>query len=486
MNPAEDMSAETSQVSPNRKVRCKNQRHEPGGGGINVARVLVRLGGDALALFPAGGSSGNRLPGMLENEGVAHRMNPVGNWTRNNLKVYESNGENEYFFIMPGPELEEHEWQSCLEEVAKVQGEADFVVASGSLPPGVPSDFYARLARQLADDGVKMILDTSGEALREGASEGIYLIKPNRRELGQLVGEDITDEAHEEDVAQGLVKKGLCEALVLSLSAGGAKLFTDGNCRHFRAPTVEIKSTTGAGDSMLAGIALRLAEGDPLEKAVRYGVAAGAAAVTTPGSGLCKAEMVDKLFEKVSSQVISPVSSGPMQTTTAPQTDRSVKRGSGMKVEVDRGRCMNTGLCMLMAPQLFKQAPRGRKSTPIRREVPRELEELCAEMAKSCPTKAIRTYGDQKFAQGQRKCLTGAKPCLNCPTWKCRAAICRLPACTRPQTSWRLTPGVNQGASRARSWPGSLGAAAWRRPSGMASTCWSAWTTAAGSPFILE
>ncbi|MCF8044196.1 MAG: 1-phosphofructokinase family hexose kinase, partial [Desulfarculaceae bacterium] len=279
MNPAVEISAEAPHVSPNRKIRCSQQHEEAGGGGINVARTLVRLGGEALALFPAGGSSGNRLPGILENQGVAHRMTPLGGWTRHNLHVRETQGQDEYFFVLPGPEFEENEWQACLDMVSRAQKEADLVVASGSLPPGVPTDFYARLARQLSKAGVKMLLDASGEALRKGVEEGVYLIKPNRRELGHLAGEEISDESHEEEIAHGLVEQGKCQALVLSLSAGGAKLFTNGDCRYFRAPTVKIKSTTGAGDSMLAAIALRLSEGNSLENAVRYGVAAGAAAV---------------------------------------------------------------------------------------------------------------------------------------------------------------------------------------------------------------
>lgn len=312
MNPAVDASTVAPRISANKKIRCRKARHEPGGGGINVARAVVRLGGEALAIFPAGGSSGKRLSGMLEQEGVAQRMYPIGQWTRENLTVRESQGDDQYRFIMPGPELSEDDWKACLEEVAKVQGEIDYLVASGSLPPGVPDDFYAKLAQQLAGDDVKLLLDTSEEALNKGAVEGVYLLKPNRRELGHLAGEDISDEEHEEEAARKIIERSCCHALVLSLGAAGAKLFNNQDSRFFRTPTVEILSKTGAGDSMMAGIVLSLAKGEPLEKAVRYGVAAGAAAVTTPGSELCHRDLTDKLFEKVSSQVTSPVSEGPM------------------------------------------------------------------------------------------------------------------------------------------------------------------------------
>jgi 6-phosphofructokinase 2 len=200
---------------------------------------------------------------------------------------------------MPGPTFVEAEWQHCLDSLFSVDAKADFVVASGSLPPGVPKDFYARVGNWSKGDGRKLIVDTSGEALHLALEAGVYLIKPNMHELGELADHEIEDEVVLESVAMGMVERGQSEVVVVSLGAAGARMASKDGYEHFRAPTVPIKSKVGAGDSMVAGIVMSLAQGKILREAVRFGVAAGAAAVMTPGTELCRRGDTERLYQQI-------------------------------------------------------------------------------------------------------------------------------------------------------------------------------------------
>jgi 6-phosphofructokinase 2 len=173
----------------------------------------------------------------------------------------------------------------------------DYVAASGSLPPGAPPDFYAQVARVAKKRGAKTIVDVSGKALKEALEEGVFLIKPNVREFRELVGEDIKEESQIKAEAQKMVKSGRCEVLVISLGAAGALAVSEEFAEHFLPPTVPIVSKVGAGDSMVAGIVLSLARGKPLRESVLFGVAAGTAAVMTPGTELCRREDTERLYE---------------------------------------------------------------------------------------------------------------------------------------------------------------------------------------------
>jgi len=200
---------------------------------------------------------------------------------------------------MPGPEFQEQEWQEFLRELSVPERKPDYLVASGSLPPGVPTDFYARAASVGKDRGAKVIIDVSGEALEEALKEGVYLIKPNVREFRELVGKEIKEESQIKAEAKKMVKSGRCEVLVISLGAAGALVVSEKFAEHILPPTVPIISKVGAGDSMVAGIVLSLARGKPLRESLLFGVAAGTAAVMTPGTELCRREDAERLFESM-------------------------------------------------------------------------------------------------------------------------------------------------------------------------------------------
>ncbi len=296
MNPTVDLSASVDQVLAEHKLRCREPLYEPGGGGINVARVIRRLGGEAVALYTQGGFFGELLQDLLDQEELATRPVPISLSTRENVIISEDNSGRQFRFGMPGPRLEEKEWRSCLDNLVNLRPAPDFIVASGSLPPGVPDDFYADVARLAQDLNAHLILDASGSPLQRAASEGVFLLKPNMRELGILAGRDIKNEADLIVVAQDLIGSARCRVVVVSLGAAGAVLVTPDRVQRVSAPTVPIKSKVGAGDSMVAGIVLSLARQRSLLEAVRFGVAAGAAAVMTPGTQLCHREDVERLY----------------------------------------------------------------------------------------------------------------------------------------------------------------------------------------------
>jgi len=208
----------------------------------------------------------------------------------------------QFLFSMPGPPMYETEWEQCLNEILSLDPKPDYIVASGSLPPGIPKDFYALLAQRAKNIHSRLILDTSGEELRLAIEPGAYLLKPNMHELRELVGKEIKDESQQKAVAMKIVESGQSEAMAVSLGAAGALLVTKEGYEHLRAPTVPIKSKVGAGDSMVAGIVLSLAEGKSLRDAIRFGVAAGSAAVMTPGTELCRREDTERLYEKMVSE----------------------------------------------------------------------------------------------------------------------------------------------------------------------------------------
>ncbi len=299
MNPAIDENSSVEYVFSEVKLRCRAPSLEPGGGGINVARAVARLGGEALAIYAAGGPSGDLLRQLLDREGVPQHPISIVDWTRRNVNVREDATGRHYRFVFPGPSLTETEWRSCLDALRAVRPAPDFLVASGSLPPGVPPDFYARAARLARELGTRFVLDASGEPLRLAVEEGVFLVKPSLQEFQQLTGVGDQTEPLLAEAARLLIEKGRCEAVVLSLGEGGALWVSATREERLGAPAVRVASTVGAGDAMVAGIVFSLAGGRPLHEAVRFGVAAGAAAVMNPGTQLCRREDAERLFEEM-------------------------------------------------------------------------------------------------------------------------------------------------------------------------------------------
>lgn len=297
-NPALDVSSSVDELVPEEKLRCAEPVREPGGGGVNVARALKRLCCDATAVYTSGGPIGELFEKLLKEEGIDQHPYKIKGTTRESIMITDKAKNDLYRFVMPGGELEEGEWENFLELLDKYR-EADYLVASGSLPPGAPDDFYARLARKAVERDIRLILDTSGKALEKIKDSGAFLLKPNKRELADLVGRELKDEEDYKEAAREMIRNYDVEVLVVSLGGEGAILATAEGVEKLSAPQVEKRSSVGAGDSMVAGIVARLIEGKELREAVLYGLCCGSAAIMTPGSELLHKEDADRLFEEM-------------------------------------------------------------------------------------------------------------------------------------------------------------------------------------------
>lgn len=298
-NPAVDVSTSVDRIVPVAKLRGIGQRRDPGGGGINVARVIKRLGGNATALYPVGGLTGDLLRQLLDNEGIESLTFPIAGETRQDFFVREISTGQPYRFILPGPPLAEDEWQTCLAMLSALEPFPSFVVASGSLPAGVPDDFYARVARIVKQREAKMILDTSGPALVAAVAEGIELVKPNLREMRELVGHEPSDAVEWEAAARTLVRSGKAVTIALTMGHLGAALVTSQQVLRAKPLAITPVSAVGAGDSFLGALVYGLASGAGLEHCFRQAVAAGAAALLNPGTELCRPDDVKRLAEQV-------------------------------------------------------------------------------------------------------------------------------------------------------------------------------------------
>ncbi|MCB0939621.1 MAG: 1-phosphofructokinase family hexose kinase [Mycobacterium sp.] len=302
MNPALDITTSTDVVHSTDKLRCTAARYDPGGGGINVAHVADVLGAWATAIYPAGGAAGDNITKLLIAEGVSVHPVHIGGATRESITVNERSTGEQYRFVLPGPELTLAEQTECLLRLRRAAKSSTIVVASGSLPPGVPADFYQQVANVCEEIGALFILDSSGGGLKHITS-GVFLLKPSVRELRELVGRELLTETEQVAAARELIGRGCARYIVVSLGAQGALLVTADSAHRFPAVPVPTGSGVGAGDAMVAGIVVGLTRGWPLTKAVRLGSAAGAAKLLTPGTAPCTRDDTERLFEQTANPI---------------------------------------------------------------------------------------------------------------------------------------------------------------------------------------
>lgn len=304
MNPTIDIAYEVDRVEHTHKIRTRTEHYCPGGGGINVARVFVRLGGNARCYYLSGGATGPALDGLIDLHQLVRCRVAIAGHTRVANNILERSSGKEYRFVPAGPTVSEAECEACLDMLAEAP--CGMLVASGSLPPGVPTDFYARVAAQMRRRNIAVVLDSSGEALAQGiAGGGILLAKPSLGEMRQLCGRPLDTPEEIAAAASEIVHSGKVEMLAVTLGHRGALLATARGTLHLPAIEIDAKSAVGAGDSFLAGMVFKLAGGAGAEEAFRYGMAAGAAAVLTPGTNLAYPEDIDRLYAQVGRQAQS-------------------------------------------------------------------------------------------------------------------------------------------------------------------------------------
>jgi 6-phosphofructokinase 2 len=305
INPAIDIFVNTAHVAPTSKLRCSAPKRDPGGGGINVARVVRRLGGDVAAIYPIGGAIGRLLHRLVEREGIDSIVTPTHVETRENFTAYEEESGQQYRFVLPGSPLHRPEWEAVLEKLKTLPQKPRFVVASGSVPPGVPEDIYANIARIAHGLGARMVIDTTGPALRAALAEGVAVMKPNLNELSDFAGRPLDSEDARLAACRKLVDSGRAEMVALTLGEEGALLVARTQALRAGPMHIEVASTVGAGDSFLGGLVASLAKGDALEHAFRIAVAAAAAAVMSPGTELCRENDVLRLMPQVQIETVA-------------------------------------------------------------------------------------------------------------------------------------------------------------------------------------
>ncbi|WP_445453565.1 1-phosphofructokinase family hexose kinase [Flavobacterium sp. 25HG05S-40] len=297
INPSLDKSTHFKELVAEQKMRCEKPRYDAGGGGINVSKAIAELGGNALCLFTSGGSSGEMLEELLQKKNMQTKVIRTKSWTRENFIAFENKTKAQYRFGFPGNELSEAEQKSIIETIKEIK--TNFLVLSGSLNEGLPTNFYQIIAEKAKDSGIKVIVDTSGDSLKKVIETGVYLIKPNVGELAKLMGVEYLEKKDVEKAAKTLIDNKCSEIVVVSLGAEGAFLVTNDQTEFVTAPKIEKKSTVGAGDSMVGGMVWALSQNKTLKEVIQWGVACGTAATMNEGTQLFKKEDAERLFQEL-------------------------------------------------------------------------------------------------------------------------------------------------------------------------------------------
>ena len=292
-----DVQWRVGRMEPSVRLRSTTPLEFPGGCGINVSRVIHILGGKSLAIQTEGGITGHFFRGLVEHTGLRTRTIPIGESTQVSATIFDDSTGREYMITPPGPKLTEQEWQACYNAI--FENPAQIVVANGSLPRGVPNDFYGRVAKRAKEAGMQVIVDASGMALVEAMKEGVYLVKPNLRELELLIGRKAPTPEKQEEICRQIIEEGQAEIVALTMGHDGALLVTEHETVYLTTPKVEVKSAAGAGDAFVGGMTFGLAYNLPLRDAFGLGVACGTATVLTAGSELCRREDVERLFLEI-------------------------------------------------------------------------------------------------------------------------------------------------------------------------------------------
>lgn len=293
-NPALDKSFIVEELRSGRKLPCTKPAFEAGGGGINVARAIKQLGGDVTALFLAGGPNGEELSRILNEKKVPFFRVAIKGATRENIIISNRIPPAQYLFDLPGPSVTRAEWKRCIEVVR--QTSCRFIVVSGSLPPGVPLTIYREIAVIARKKNAKLIVDASGPALQAALDTGVFLVKPNLREITTLAGSDATETAAIA-AAQKYIAEAHCSYVMVSLGAAGALLIEKDSILRIHPPHISVKGTVGAGDCLLAGLVLALTQNKTIEQAAEYGVACGTAATLYEGTARCNKIQAKRLYK---------------------------------------------------------------------------------------------------------------------------------------------------------------------------------------------
>lgn len=299
MNPALDVSTAVEDVRHTSKLRCEPMQRRAGGGGVNVARELHSLGADVMAFYTAGHSTGRVMWSLLQQEGVSCHPHAISGFPRESFTVLERSTGHEYRFVLPGPEITTREWEDALLVIGRLCKPQSLVVASGSLPPGVPVDFYARVSQVVQAAHASLIVDTSGEPLKAALEQGVFMVKPSLHELRDFCGKPLQSLYAVRDAAHDLLLLGAAKIVVVSMGEMGALMATKEGAWYAPPLHVVVHSAVGAGDSFVAGMVWALATGRAPVQAFAKGVACATATLMSMGSGLSDSAQVMALLTQV-------------------------------------------------------------------------------------------------------------------------------------------------------------------------------------------
>ncbi len=302
LNPTVDFCTTAPDIEPGAKLRCSEPQIDPGGGGINVARAVKLLGGQATALVAIGGATGAHLLQLLALEGVPTVAFQGPGETRQSMSVINQANGDQFRFVMPGPVWTDADVPRALNSVDQATGEDTLVVLSGSQPPGVAKDFPSILAEHVGDRHARLIVDTSGPALFHLVEEpraALHVLRMDGPEGEELAGRPLPTREDTADFASELVKRGVANIIIVARGPDGSVLASADGRWHAVNPPVEVVSTVGAGDSFVGAFTLALAGAEPVEECLRWGVAAASAAVMSDATRLCDPATTRSLLEKV-------------------------------------------------------------------------------------------------------------------------------------------------------------------------------------------
>lgn len=297
MSPCIDKSTVVDKFIPEKKLKCSYPVLEAGGGGINVSRALRNFNTDSLCLYISGGYTGKILNNLVYHEKLNAIPIPSKLYTRENFIVFEKQTHLQFRFGMPVNQVSDVEWKQLMAQLKKVKPE--YVIISGSISSDIDPKFFIELQQYVKTTKAKFIIDTAGEPLKQLLKNGAFLIKPNQNEFSGLFGTRTLPSKEIVAKARTIVNKGKIKNILVSLGGEGAVLIDKESAWHFLPPKLKVKSTVGAGDSMVAGIVYKLNKGNSIEEAVKFGIACGSATTINSGMQLCTLKGAKALINKV-------------------------------------------------------------------------------------------------------------------------------------------------------------------------------------------
>ncbi|MCD8223480.1 MAG: 1-phosphofructokinase [Clostridiales bacterium] len=305
LNPALDKTVEIPSLTIDAVNRITTMRTDPGGKGINVSKVIRKLGGQSIAVGILGGDTGRAIESALKKLGLTTSFRFVEGETRTNMKIIDPANHTNTDINEPGVVVSEEILNNLRDEIHDHLTGDDIVVISGSMPKGSPADTYYTWAKVFREKGAKVILDADGELLRAGLKASPYLIKPNDHELSMLVGRELKTPQDLARTARSLMSDYGIAKIVVSMGSAGALYVTGTETIYAEGLKVPVGSTVGAGDSVVAALAIAEESGLSLEETVRLSTATGAANVMCSGTQAAEYSVIQELIPKVVYQKIN-------------------------------------------------------------------------------------------------------------------------------------------------------------------------------------